>query len=97
MNIKYDPCMRLELWVWDSGELEGFSVYVNGELADRQHVSELKYALQPPDPHTEIVVEFAGTDGGATKIVDVAEPREPVTLEHCEHGQRHVYLLSNEA
>jgi hypothetical protein len=60
----------LELWVWDTGQLEGFAVYLNGEKLDEQILVGKKYPIGRPDSVLNITVQFGGADGGATKIFD---------------------------
>jgi hypothetical protein len=91
VTIQYKDGMKLELWIWDSGELEGFAVYLNGQFLDEKNIVAIKYPIGKPDPKSAIVVEFGGDDGGATKVVDVAANNQ--VLEHQDSGDKHSYLI----
>lgn len=91
MAIAFKDGMKLELWVWDRGELEGFAVYLNGELLDEQSSAGMKYPIDMPSGPRAIIVHFAGDDGGATKIIDIAAGG--AVLEHQESGTKHSYLI----
>jgi len=82
----------LELWVWDTGELEGFALYLNGELLDEQNVPLLRYDIGKPDGVSAIVVQFGGADGGATKIVDTEAAK---VLVHQDSGTNHGYIVES--
>jgi hypothetical protein len=92
VTIKYKDGMELELWVWDSGELEGFAVYLNDQFLDEESTVGMKYPIAKPDPASAIIVEFGGADGGATKIVDTAANN--AVLEHQDSGVKHSYLVT---
>jgi hypothetical protein len=96
MAIKYTKSMKLQLWVWDTGDLEGFSVYLNGELLDDSDAPDLAYDIDRPekDSSSAIVVHFNGIDGGATKVVDVSNDAKPKTVEHQNDGLKHSYLVT---
>ncbi|HMI86488.1 MAG TPA: hypothetical protein VK550_20485 [Polyangiaceae bacterium] len=95
MSIKFELSMKLQLWVWDSGELEGWALYLNDELIDEQDVFALKYDIESPDPSWAVVVHFAGDDGGGTKIVNIASGK-PVVLERQDSGLKHSYIIAKE-
>ena len=80
----------LELWVWDSGELEGFAVYLNGELLDESILIGGKYRIGRPIALADIEVRFGGADGGATKIVDTKAHK---TLSFQDEGTQHQYTI----
>jgi hypothetical protein len=81
----------LELWVWDSGELEGFAVFLNGTKVDEQLIPKIKFPIAQPQPKVDIVVEFGGVDGGATKVVDVASGNK--VLGFLDSGNTHSYTV----
>jgi hypothetical protein len=90
MGIKYRE--GLELWVWDSGVLEGFAVYINGQLLDEETIIGMKYPIAKPESGAAaIVVKFGGADGGATKIVDTKANNQVV--EHQDSGTSHGYII----
>lgn len=92
MAIKFADGMKLQLWVWDSGDIEGFSIFLNGEFLDERTTLALKYDIDAPTGDEAIVVHFAGVDGGATKIVDAAKAN--AVLESQESGLKHSYVIT---
>jgi hypothetical protein len=90
--INYKDGMTLELWVWDKGELEGFSIYMDGQQLDHQDVLAMRYPIAPPETQVEVLVKFGGKDGGATKIVDMTDGKK-VVLAHNESGLDHRFVI----
>lgn len=91
MAILFRDGMKLELWVWDSAKIEGFSVYLNEELIDEQASAGMKYPIEAPSDSRAVVVHFGGEDGGATKIIDIAAGG--AVIDHQETGTKHSYLI----
>ncbi len=81
----------LELWVWDTGKLEGFAVYLNGEKVDEQTGIGNKYPIARPATPLVITVQFGGADGGATKIVDTSTS---VAVKFQDTGTSHQYRVT---
>jgi hypothetical protein len=92
MTIEYKTGMRLQLWVWDRGEIEGFSVFRNGAIVDEKLAVKQSYDIAPTGSPDAVVVHFSGRDGGATKIVDVAGGTH--VLAHQDDGFKHSYLIA---
>ena len=94
-RIEFKSGMKLFLYVWDSGEIEGFAVYVNDTLVTERNTLTRKYPLEPLDSGESwgLIVQFAGQDGGATKIVDEATTPQTV-LAHQDTGLSHAYMVS---
>ncbi len=88
--VEYKAGMKLQLWVWDTGELEGFMLYKDGKLFDAQQVHDLAYEIDRPIDTFKIEVKFNGVDGGATKIVDIASGKTSV-LASKDAGDVHAY------
>lgn len=89
--IKYKP--GLELWVRDTGQFEGYAVFLNGTLV--QQVGDQltnKFPIGQPSALTPIVIHFGGADGGISAIVDVSNPPSQVKLE-AQSGLKHSYLI----
>lgn len=69
-TVKFVPGMRHELWIKDTGDLEGFRVFLAGNTIDDVFEGTTKkYLLHAPAPRYSINVQFNGTDGGASAIV----------------------------
>jgi hypothetical protein len=93
-EITYQDGMKLWLYVWDSGNPEGFAVYINDNLLTESNAILKKYDIEPLGPGESwgILVRFAGQDGGATKVVD--EGSSPHQVEgHQDDGVVHGYLI----
>jgi len=80
----------LQLWVWDTGELEGFAVNLNGEILTQQVVETGRYKISKPADTWNITVSFGGADGGATKIVDTTANK---TIAFQDAGTLHSYTI----
>lgn len=95
--ITYPPGKQYQLWVRDSGEFDGFAIYVNQTLV-RQVGDQLthKYPIVPPVPGgpspLPIVIHFGGNDGGVSAIVDVTVPNDEQVIEK-QLGLKHSYLV----
>ena len=92
MAIKFTDGMKLELWVWDRGELEGYAIYLNGQYLTEGSTIARRYPIDPPKGNEVIAIHFGGADGGATKIVDAAQDNSVV--EHQDDGVRHSYIIT---
>ena len=91
--ITYQPDMKLELWVMDTGEHDTFEVYVNGFHAHFSASQGLeKFPIQPPPHPLDIVVRFGGADGGVSAIVDNLGQPDPPIVEQCS-GTEHTYSI----
>ena len=93
MPIDYPSDQQLKLLVKDTGTLDQFDVFVNGQL--RSHVSSGKlqeWPIERPSGVMSIAVHFEGTDGGMSAIVNATDEQNPVVVERQE-GLKHSYLL----
>lgn len=81
----------MQLWVWDTGKLEGFAVYLNGELITNQVIEGAKLDVVKPTGTATIVVQFSGVDGGATKLVDTVAKS---ALAFQDSGNTHTYTVT---
>src|SRR6185369_5420076 len=93
MPIQYQDGKQLELWVKDTGQFEGFALFLNGSLAMQVgDQTTRKIPITQPNPSAAIVIHFGGVDGGISAIVDVTDPAAPHKLEH-QNGLKHSYLI----
>jgi len=81
----------LELWVWDTGEVEGFALFMDGVQIDPGGVEKIKYVIPAPQGQAEYVVQFAGLDGGATKMVDAKNANRVLGFQ--DTGMSHAYTV----
>jgi len=91
--IEYRPGMQLQLWARDTGIFEGFAVFVNGSIV-KVIGDQLTHKFPIPMPQSDesIVINFGGSDGGISAIIDVANPGGPNTLEQ-QTGLNHGYII----
>ena len=93
MPIKYAEGKQLELWVKDTGQFEGFALFLNGSLAMQiGDQTTRKIPITRPNPSAAIVIHFGGVDGGISAIVDVTDTSAPEKLADQE-GLKHSYLI----
>jgi hypothetical protein len=93
MTIKYAEDQQLELWVKDTGQFEGFAIFLNGSLAMQiGDQTTRKIPITRPSPSAAIVIHFGGVDGGISAIVDVTDAAAPQKLADHE-GLKHSYLI----
>ncbi|MEY4547131.1 MAG: hypothetical protein RL685_3326 [Pseudomonadota bacterium] len=95
-HIPYPQHKTFELWVRDTGDLDSFAVFLNGQLAER--VSDQrkthKFKIDRPQGSCAVVVHFGGNDSGITAVVDVTNDRERgLAKQTPQDGFRHSYLL----
>ena len=91
--INYPANKNYELWVRDSGEFDGFAVYVNNALVNVVGDQQThKYPVEHPAAPLAITVTFGGSDGGVSAIVDVTDPNNQAVVEK-QKGLKHSYLV----
>lgn len=92
MEINKTTAMKLELWVKDSGNFDGFAVYFDGDkIANVVDQGTHVYTL--PDKGTlSVVVQFGGNDGGISAVVDNKDPNNQTCLGK-QDGKRHAYIF----
>jgi hypothetical protein len=93
MDIVRLDGMKLELWVKDEGAFDGFAVYFDDDrisrIVDQQtHV----YPIPPQEASLKIAVQFGGSDGGISAVVDVVDGNNQVLLGN-QQGTRHEYVI----
>lgn len=96
-EVKYPDGGRLELWVRDTGTLEGFTVYLDGQKHKRVFDGSVhKFTLPPPSANTFAVIGvcFGGVDGGRSALIDVSDAQNPVTVIQSS-GMSHVYEIQS--
>jgi hypothetical protein len=97
-QIPFPQGRTFELWVFDSGELDTFGVFLNGQLVKRVRDTKKthKFTIARPVSHCAVVVHFGGNDSGVSAIFDVTDGRE-VGLEQQtpKDGFRHSYILES--
>ena len=91
-EVKYPKGATYELWVIDTGDLEGFQVYFEDHVIDMVADSTThKYALARPGAPTAVGVVFSGTDGGKSAIVSRTATGNKVVAGTT--GKLHSYRL----
>jgi hypothetical protein len=93
MRVAYTADQHLELWVKDTGILEGFTAYVGtlrvDEVSDGQTHA---FPIARPESLLNLVVQFGGQSGGHTAIVDNQGPGQRKVLARQE-GLSHAYEI----
>jgi hypothetical protein len=91
--ISYTDGMVLELWVRDTGLFDGFAVYVNGSVIQKVgDQSTHKFSIPKPTADLALAVNFGGQDGGVSSVVNIADPKNVVSLEK-QTGLNHGYII----
>src|SRR5438105_1258181 len=52
----------LQLWVWDTGELEGFAVFLNGQVITNQVIEGAKINVERPIDKAQLNGCYAGME-----------------------------------
>lgn len=95
-HISFPAGRQLELWVRDTGELDTFAVFLNGNLAERvsDQTRTHRFPFDRPVTSSAIVVHFGGNDSGLTAIVDVTDGQERGLAKlTAADGNRHSYIV----
>lgn len=95
-DVRFPASGKLELWVRDTGTLEGFTVYLDGKKVKDVFTDKIrKFPLTRPKDgaFSVIALKFGGADGGTSAIVDVTKPDEPDVLAQ-QKGLSHVYEVT---
>ena len=73
VSIEYRQGMDLELWIQDTGRVEGYTLYLNGFVIDRKFDGNThRHPIPRPAAPIAVVVQFGGADGGISQMVDAA-------------------------
>lgn len=97
MDITRRPGMKVELWVKDSGEFDGFAVYLDGnKIATIVDDKTRSFALPETNADLKVTVQFGGNDGGVSAIVHLMDDNNQSCLGK-QRGMRHEYKIKTEA
>lgn len=96
MTISYPTGREIELWVRDTGQFDGIAIFVDGAIVQRfVDQGTHRIPLERPSAKVELAVAFGGNDGGISAIVDMTDPKLPMTLGKfgTNDGHTHRYEI----